>query len=386
MGRNVQAAGVLTFLAMLLTFCKTDQENTSGSSDPETEYLAEYDGSAAKWGFLDTAGTVVIRARYDQVSGFAHGLAPANLGGRWGYIDSRDSVIIPFRYRAAWQFRGNYGRVMRFDGSSCFVDRRGKEVCPENVTELSDFNEGLAVAQVGNVYGYIDTSGRLVIPPQFEQATVFVHGSARVYRDGKSGLIDRSGTFILPPVYEKVHSPSCGHILVKQDDSYHFVSQNGERTGNSYRQATPYVDSVAAVADGDGWYLIDMHERPVTDERYLHLRPANARRWIARKETGFGVLDHYGTPLTPFHYQQINNYSEEVAGYERDELWGYLDLDGHEIMPPQYGLVWDFHEGFARAAFRDGIAFINIEGLVPFAPVYAEMRDFSEGLVPFQEH
>ncbi|HLF63253.1 MAG TPA: WG repeat-containing protein [Saprospiraceae bacterium] len=369
----------------MIISCKRDSREQGEVADREAEYFEDYDSPSNKWGFLDTQGTVVIPAKYDQVSGFKEALAPVNFEGRWGFIDQQGNPVIPFSFRAAWQFRNGVARVIDFTGAPCILYRNGRKICPVDMTEAYDFSEGLAVFQRGIIYGYMDTTGNAVIEPRFEEAWRFENGTARVMIRGKQGLINREGEFVVRPEYEKVYAPSSQRILVKQNVHYHFLNMQGDQVGAHYLQATPYVDEVAAVADAYGWMLIDLQERPLNETRYSHLRPANEGRWIARQVDHFAVLDSNGIVLTPFQYAQINNFSEGYTGYLRDDLWGILDLTGKEVTPPQFGLVWDFHEGLARAAFQNGIAFVTTSGEVPFIPEYPELRDFSEGLAPFQE-
>lgn len=383
--KNVRCAPFLTFLALCLAVsCQTDNETSGEVADPEAQYFEDYSGPDRKWGFLDTAGNVIIPPRYDQVSAFSEGLAPVNADGKWGYIDTRDSVIIPFSYRAAWQFHSGVARVIDFSGNPCLIFRDGRTVCPERTLELFDVHEGLAAFQQGETLGYLDTSGVIIIPAQFDGAWGFSGGVARVRLRDHEGLITTNGEFLIPAEYDKVYLPSDHRILVRKDGVSRFLDMRGDRVGQPYAHATPYSGGVAAVADAGGWYLMNLAEQPLFATRYSHLRAAGRGLWIAKQGSMHGVLDNTGTPLTEFKYQQINNYSEGYAGYLRDDLWGFLDSLGNEITPPQYGLVWDFHQGLARAGFRDGIAFITPDGKVPFRP-YLEIRDFSEGLAPFQE-
>ncbi len=382
----MQISLFLTLAAILFVVsCKWDGANDKEVADPEVEYFEDYDRPSNKWGFLNAEGAVVIPPKYDQVSGFKEGLAPVNFEGRWGYIDQNDSIVIPFTFRAAWQFQDGIARIIDFAGTPCMIFREGTQICHADFTELYDFSEGMAVFQHGIVYGFIDTTGDVIIQPRFEQAWRFENGTARVMVQEKQGLINKAGEFIVRAEYDKVYIPSSQRILVKQAGKYLFLNMQGDRVGASYLNATSYFGDIAAVANENGWHLIDLQERPLTDAYFAHIRPAGEGRWIARLVDLFAVLDTNGIVLTPFQYEQINNYSEGFAGYSRDELWGFLDLTGKEITPPQFGLVWDFHDGLARAAFQNGIAFVNQSGEVPFIPEYFEMRDFSEGLVPFQE-
>ena len=385
MTQNVFFSPVLTvvFFAMVIS-CARDKAQEEEVADPEAEYFQDYEGPANKWGFMDTRGRVVIPPKYDQVSAFTEGVAPVNFEGKWGYISSSDSVVIPFTFRSAWQFHNGKARVIDFSGAPCILFRDGDTLCPPGITELYDYSEGLAVFQRGALHGYLDTMGQVRIEPRFDQARKFENGTARVMLRDKQGLINGNGDFVIRPEYDRVYTPSSERILVKKGNEYFYLNMQGDSLGVTYRNATPYNNNVAAVADNNGWMLVDPEGNPLTATRYAHIRPANAQRWIARQVDLLAVLDHEGNPLTPFQYSQINNFSEGYAGYCRDNLWSFMDTTGYEITPPQFGLVWDFHEGLARAAFRNGIAYVTTTGEVPFMPEYFEIRDFSEGLAPFQ--
>ena len=118
----------------------------------------------ARWGFIDTNGTVVVYFQFDNVESFSEGLAAARIGdyktGKWGFIDKS----------------GNFVVNPQFD----FV--RG-------------FNEGLAAVVIGNKTGFIDRSGNIIIQPQFDSSIhhseSFSDGLSHVTVGGKCGYLSR---------------------------------------------------------------------------------------------------------------------------------------------------------------------------------------------------
>jgi len=51
-----------------------------------------------KWGFVNTAGEVVIKPRYESVKPFAFGLSAVLLNGKWGFIDNKGNMVIKNQY------------------------------------------------------------------------------------------------------------------------------------------------------------------------------------------------------------------------------------------------------------------------------------------------
>ena len=51
-----------------------------------------------KWGYINTAGEVVISPKYDEVRTFEDGLALVENKGYWGVINSAGELIVPCEY------------------------------------------------------------------------------------------------------------------------------------------------------------------------------------------------------------------------------------------------------------------------------------------------
>lgn len=82
----------------------------------------------------------------------------------------------------------------------------GRTIITPQFTYASQFNDGIAVAAVGNhllssKYGFINEKGKWLITPQFNAADNFSEGKARVQQNGKWGYINKKGTFIIQPKF-----------------------------------------------------------------------------------------------------------------------------------------------------------------------------------------
>ncbi|MBU6452386.1 MAG: WG repeat-containing protein [Cyanobacteria bacterium REEB67] len=108
----------------------------------------EYQG---KWGAINTNGTLVLPAKFDELGGrerewFTEGLIPACEGGKWGAIDITGTYI----------FRTDF-------------------------EQIGLFYKGFAAVRQGSKYGFINNKGEVVVAPQFDTVSGFdKHGLAHV--------------------------------------------------------------------------------------------------------------------------------------------------------------------------------------------------------------
>lgn len=95
------------------------------------------------------------------------------------------------------------------------------------------YNEGMALAQEGDLYGYANAAGQVVIPIQYDTALTFSLGLAKVGRDGRLGLIRQDGSYLIEMEYG-----TLDHI-----DAGLYIAQKGTRWG---------VVSMLPFPDGSG--------------------------------------------------------------------------------------------------------------------------------------
>lgn len=60
-----------------------------------------------KWGFVNTAGKVVIEPSFDNAKSFSNGLAAVMKDGKWGFINSDGTVVIDYEYAATGYMNEN---------------------------------------------------------------------------------------------------------------------------------------------------------------------------------------------------------------------------------------------------------------------------------------
>lgn len=79
-----------------------------------------------KYGFLSDAGSLAVRAVYDEAKNFSNGLAAVKSGSNWGYIDPNNKTVIDFRYQEAYNFTSAGTADVCKDGEWQIIDREGR--------------------------------------------------------------------------------------------------------------------------------------------------------------------------------------------------------------------------------------------------------------------
>ncbi|HWT00167.1 MAG TPA: WG repeat-containing protein [Pyrinomonadaceae bacterium] len=226
-------------------------------------------------GFIDKTGKFVITLReQSDVPRFSEGLAAVALDTGYGYIDKEGRTVIEARFSYAGDFSEGLAWVKTRDDKAGFIDKTGKFVIGPDKYDLSDdsnFSEGLAAVRLNGQAGYIDRTGRMVIRLQFYRARPFSDGMARVEFKGQSGYINKTGRLVIKPQYEF---------------------------------AQDFSEGLAAVeVRGKGYGYIDTQGRMVVAPQFDAARDfAEGMAWVSSKERGVGYINKNGEYVWgPFH-------------------------------------------------------------------------------------
>jgi hypothetical protein len=188
-------------------------------------YRSPYDDSTRPWGYVDTAGKLVIRERYFLARPFFEGRAAvAERTGeqvRWSFINARGAAIPGPSYDAVTDFEGGLasvgtkdGKVKRpkkgtwwdlYDHSWGTVDAGGHPKLPPSFRWPLRFREGhAATCQKPLAHAFVDAAGRFVGKARFVALHALERGAAPAKDEAtqKWGLVDAGGAWLLEPRFE----------------------------------------------------------------------------------------------------------------------------------------------------------------------------------------
>lgn len=124
--------------------------------------------SGEGYGFIDTAGTLVIKGGYDEAEDFCEGRAVVGHGKRFGFVDTHGKMAIECRFTLARGFSEGLARVEEkesrtgFSPPSGFINPDGQMVIPPMFYSAESFRDGLSLVTTEDSIGYINQLGDFV--------------------------------------------------------------------------------------------------------------------------------------------------------------------------------------------------------------------------------
>ncbi len=288
-------------------------------------------------------------------------------------IKAKDLVITDFR-------NSEYARITidtLYDG---LVNKSGeiiKEVGGQAISNIGNFNDGLAYVQCGSQYGFVNTSGKLAIPLAYEIVSDFKNGYAIGRKNGKFGCFNTEGTVVIPFEYDGIDTPTEGVLRVKQGRG---------RQGK--------------------WGLINLKNETVAPFDYTIIGPIENGEAVARQGRKLGIINTQGKVVVPIAIEvdYLGSFENGIApvGMERMvenmagrpevryKYQGYVNRDGQMLIPPKYEFIYDFDSvyqagaGLAKVVLNAKVGYLNAKGQVVVEPQYDAIEGFEEAYMKQQ--
>lgn len=213
------------------------------------------------YSFIDLNGNTIFTGIENGFS-FSDGLARVVLKGKCGYINTAGELVI----KAKWDDAGGFNEGLTWvisKGIPHIIDTTGNIVTKcnaNNIKYIGSFSDGMAyVWDKTYQYGFINEHGKLVIPCTFKYTDNFQDGYTLV-RDKKQkyGIIDKNGNFSVPCKWDEIKRVGNYYCIRK------FATINkktGMGVGGTYglidAQGNTILDCIySSINYGEGFYTI----------------------------------------------------------------------------------------------------------------------------------
>jgi hypothetical protein len=191
-------------------------------------------GRDHNWVYFDKTGKIIIQISMGEhltnANLFASGRLLVKDGFTWGYKDATGAWAIPAKYNDAQNFKDGLARVQ--DGSKWIViDTKGNQVPEDRRTlrPIRPVSEGLALARERDVLGWIDAQEQLAFPlRKYEEAHDFLNGRARIRVDGLFGFLDKTGALKIPAIYPSAGDFDHGLAYVETREGMAYIDADGK--------------------------------------------------------------------------------------------------------------------------------------------------------------
>lgn len=369
--------------------------------------------SQRKYGFVNTAGELVVPCQYSRVYDYSEGLAQVmDADGHYGFIDKTGKVVVPLEYDDAGDFSGGAVWVMKGEQYG-LVNASGELLLPtEYDAGLRVFNDGVASlarateeGQSVAPYGYVNTKGEIVVPMEYEAAREFYDGVGVVRKNGKWGAVNASGQLIIPCEYSYLSNFSDGLATGRKDGEYIVFNTAGQVVFTTSYSVGSFHDGIAVIRaeSGNGRSLsgfIDNTGKVLVEPIYTvayDFRDGYANVGLGDwDDLKYGYIDKTGRVIVPIEYSgdmgrggniqnglitmtvwdengqnpvyttynsqgevvdrtgpydSVGNYSEGLAPVTKDGKTGYIDTEGQLIIP----LIYDSGDHFEHGVAQVGV-------------------------------
>ncbi len=360
-----------------------EKENSSYNSD----VLVKAKDFNGKWGYIDSTGTFVIEAKYDQAEDFAEGLALVKSDSQQYFINRKGETVIQFKPDEKIEIRGSFNSGLALcycSGSESnkgyvYIDKQGKKkiFLPDSGSyqeryEARGFSEGFAIVKNKDLCGYIDTDGKWLVKPTFKNAWAFQNGMAIILylNTDKVGYINTSGKTAFKPFIKTAWSYLDEAALIETPEG---GAEQIDKSGNYiYDFSKIVIDKRPCFPTlyqrTDGLTALRLDEGPHEGDKFaITFVDKNAKQVMTYVE-----IDMMNTKFRDVGYQGVVSFANGRAFVvTRYNGTGIVDLKGNFIVKPQkeWTALGMFHNGFApikiyigNGTFTNGI--INRDGKI----------------------
>ncbi len=193
---------------------------------------------SGKYGFIDKAGSWVIKNNFDEVRKFNEGQAAVRIGSSWGFVSSQGVLIDP-QYEGVSDFKNGLSIVTK-NGKQQIIDKQNQPLLAAAYGRITFGPDGFFYTEENGKYGLVSPEGKEILLPIYDELRREDSNRILVRLDSKYGLIDEQGNYLLPLYYKNILFDS-GSKQILAEDNYQFRRlEAGEKsTSKKKKPATP---------------------------------------------------------------------------------------------------------------------------------------------------
>ncbi|MCB0840501.1 MAG: WG repeat-containing protein, partial [Bacteroidetes bacterium] len=247
------------------------------------------------------------------------------------------------------------------------------------ITQIENFQDGMARVKIDGKWGYINTTGKIIIPPEYRNAQDFSQGLAAIRFKNGWGYINGQGDIEIKPKFQRAGDFVQGRAPVKMNSGWGYIDLEGKKASKfNMRKLLPY-EGGEAQARIRYWGVLDLDGKWLVKPAYGQIEKSGDY-WKVRQKGIFGYVDKKGNTVLDMRYPDLGIASEDRISFMVERRYGFLDMDGEEVIPPTYQDAGTFSEGLAGVNYFGKWGFIDREGNMIIKPTYEKIRDFTNGV------
>lgn len=243
----------------------------------------------------------------------------------------------------------------------------------KNVSCTANSSYFLAIKDFGAPVALINNKGKSVVDLlryQKVDATKLSGGLLPVLRNSHVGYVNMQGQEVVPPIYDMLSESqgwarpvSEGRIVVKKDGNYGVINTSNKNIvpfSSAISNIDNYRNGVARVRKNQAVSWVDESGKTTNDSNSKNNEPSTARKPVANNN-----LNSSGSSQPR---QNTSNRFTTLQPHQQDGKWGFVDDNNVTMITYSFDEVQSFSEGLAGVRIGEDWGFINLGGelVIPF--------------------
>ncbi len=275
-----------------------------------------------------------------------------------------------------------------------FVNEGLNVVVPIIYASVSDFSEGVAIAELNGKLGFIDKKNNQLISFEYEEVEPFKNGLAVVGNEDKYGVINRLGEVIVPLMYDEIGETSNKFISVELDGEYGFINRKGDLiVGLQYETVGDFNNGIAYVKEKGLYGIIDTSLLYVVKPKFEWIDNLKDNFIRVRENGLYGAIDLKGEYVVSPVFNQLTEVENGFVMAVDGEEYNYLRANGETAsdmsFPKSEGAVswgvFDEH-GYARVMVKGKFGLIDTTGKRFVPALFEDIGHVSSGMIAVKRH
>jgi hypothetical protein len=344
------------------------------------------------WGYVDTAGTMMVSPSFDFARDFVNNVGIVECDGKWGMVGSLGEELLPCRYDGVSFLENTKNSIIRIfqkDEKYGLIDTLGQLTVNLKYDDIGSFREGRLAVQHNGLWGFVDANGLEVIPCRFKAVRNFSEGLAAVKLGTKWGFIDKLGNVEIDFQFFRVGNFNNDLAVAKKDsEPFGYIDRSGSWVIEpKFSDAFDFDRGVARVTEWTNDFkrmgLINLRGEYIVRPRYISISKYDEYGLsIVSYGSGnlrYGLMNLRGEMVTSQHFKEIFPFKEGLARVRHKDYFGFINQIGELVITGKYIKAGDFSEGLAYVKIDSKYGYINTAGKMVIAPQFSRCLDFKEG-------
>lgn len=317
-----QFDAVDTFYDPNYCWCEYGEYHKGGHPGSGYEIAAQKDG---KWGLIDRRnGQWITRCNWEAVGYFKYGRAKVKWCGKWGFINTAGEVVVFCRWEEVEPFAWGGTARVKLGGKYGYVDQDGNVLVPCEWDAVGNYDAHWVNVKRGGRWYVRSSEGSLFAPGEGKGNLVFHQGFAEVYDGSGHGLIDEEGREAIACQWDEIGrvARNVGGYPWKRNYFIRF-----------WYNRTEYPYQLIKVKKNGKWGIYDLNGKechPCTLDKIWRID-----RGVAKicQDGKWGLIDETGRVITPCRWEYVDYFRDGKAAVRLDRKWGTIDRAGNPVHP-----------------------------------------------------